>query len=109
MIPVDYVLREDSVEVSVNTANIQEDTNKVASIAICPFWCSAQNDVEDSYIFYPSGSGTLIDNKTISQTGVIYSSQVYGEDPVITLDDLISTQNEIRLPVYGAKSGNLAS
>lgn len=109
MIPVSYVLREDSVEVSVNTENIQENSRKVASISICPFWCSAQNDVDNSYLFYPSGSGALISNKSISQTGILYSSQVYGKDPVMTVNDLVVTDKAIRVPVYGAKSGDVAS
>lgn len=109
MIPVSYVLREDSVEVSVNTEEIQENAQKIAAIALCPFWCSAQNDEENSYIFYPSGSGALISNRTVSQTGVTHSAQVYGEDPVIALNDLVATEKEIRIPVYGAKSNDRAT
>ncbi len=109
MIPISYILREDSVEVSVNTEKIQENSRKVASISICPFWCSAQNDVDNSYLFYPSGSGALISNKSISQTGIVYSSQVYGKDPVMTVNDLVVTDKAIRVPVYGAKSCDVGS
>lgn len=109
MIPVEYVLRDDSLLASINTNDIQENEQKVTSISLLPFWCSVKNDTENAYLVYPSGSGTLIKSDTISQTGVTYSSQVFGRDPVMTLDDCISSEKSIRLPVFGAKSDNYGS
>lgn len=109
MIPVDYRLREDSVEISIEPNDIQENGNLVTSVAVAPFWCSAENDSEDSYLFFPSGSGALISCDTISQPGISYSASVYGEDPTINIEDMVTVEKAVRLPVYGAKSGNIAS
>ncbi len=108
MIPVNYTLRNDSVEISVDPKEIQENEKKVTSISLVPFWCSVKNDSENSYLFYPSGSGAVINSDTISQVGATYLSEVYGRDPVMTLDDKLETERAIRLPVYGSKSGEKA-
>lgn len=108
MVPVEYILRENGVSVSVDAKEIQEDSSKVTSISIMPFWCSVKNDSEDSYLFIPSGSGALTYAKTISQTGLTYSEQVYGKDPVMAVSDSDVTKKSVRLPVYGAKNGDTA-
>lgn len=109
MVPVEYVLREDSVAISVDAKEIEENNFRVTSVAVTPFWCSAKNGSEDSYIFIPSGSGAVVYPETLSQTGSTYSEQVYGSDPVMKADDLPSTRQSVRLPVYGAKTGDRAT
>ncbi len=108
-IPVKYVLREDSLSVSVDPKEIEENEQKVVSVSLMPFFCSAPNDSEDSYLFYPSGSGALVYPKTVSQKGSTYTSQVYGADPTMTMLDMPSTEKNVLLPVYGAKNKNTAS
>ena len=110
MIPMEFVLREDSVAVSVNSEQILEDDRfKAVAVKICPFWCSANNDKEDSYLFIPSGSGALVDTKTIDDGGVEFMTPLYGYDPVMARTDLINTTKEARIPVFGAKEGNLGT
>jgi hypothetical protein len=109
MVPVNYKLREDSVSVNINTKEIQENTRRLTAISVSPFWCSAKNDALDSYLFFPSGTGAIIEPNTISQTGVTYSAQVYGDDPVMTMKDDVTNEKSVRLPVFGAKSGLTAS
>lgn len=109
MIPVEYVLREDSIAVSINSEEIEEENLKVTSVTLLPFWCSVKNDTPDSYLFVPSGSGALVYGDTISQTGVTYAAQVYGNDPVMQADDKPVTEKAVRMPVYGAKNGGYAS
>ena len=109
MVPVEYVLREDSVAISIDAKEIEENNFRVTSIAITPFWCSAKNDEENSYLFIPSGSGAVVYPETLSQTGVTYTEQVYGKDPVMKTDDLPATRQSVRLPVYGAKTGDRAT
>lgn len=109
MVPVNYRLREASVEIRIEPGEIQENGNKVTSIAVAPFWCSAENDSEDSYLFYPSGSGALITCDTISQPGISYTASVYGADPTMTKNDQVTMEKAVRLPVYGAKSRDMAS
>lgn len=109
MIPVEYRLRNESVEISIDPNDIQENENMVTAVSIAPFWCSAKNDSEASYLFIPSGSGALINCITLSQNGKNFSASVYGSDPVMQLNDLINTEKSIRLPVYGSKFGKTAS
>ena len=109
MVPVNYRLRKDSVEIRIEPKEIQENGNKVTAIAVAPFWCAAENDNESSYLFYPSGSGALITCDTLSQPGTSYTASVYGEDPTMTNDNLVTTRKMVRLPVYGARSQDMAS
>lgn len=106
MIPVNYVLCDDYLSISIDTTKIQEEDKKITYISIAPFLCSVPNDAEDSYLFIPSGSGALIDNKSISAQGISYSAYVYGED--LSMEKKYDATNEtaIRLPVYGYKNGN---
>lgn len=104
MIPVDYILREDSLLATINPADIEESENQVTSVALAPFFCAAENDADNSWMLIPSGSGTLIYPKTLSQQGTNYSAQVYGEDASIEKWDMPSSEKSVRLPVYGAKT-----
>lgn len=108
MIPVDYILREDSLLATINPADIEESENQVTSVALAPFFCAAENDADNSWMLIPSGSGTLIYPKTLSQQGTNYSAQVYGEDASIEKWDMPSSEKSVRLPVYGAKTGETA-
>lgn len=109
MIPIEYVLREDSVAVTIDPNKIQENDKKVVSISIAPYWCSAENNSTDSYLFVPSGSGALISTAETTQAGINYSSSVYGRDQVMTMNDDVTTEKSVRLPVYGAKQGKVAT
>ncbi len=109
MIPVSFTLREDSVAVSFNPAEIQEGSRyKAVSVRIAPFWCSVQNDSEDSYLFHPSGSGAIIEPETLAQ-GVTYSAPVFGRDYVMLKENEETETEDIKIPVFGAKVGNIAT
>jgi hypothetical protein len=107
---VDFVLRQNSVAVTVDPKLIQEgDTYRVVSAKVAPYWCSNVNDTEENYIFYPSGSGALVSNEGVSSTGIIVESQVYGFDAVMSRDNYPTTTKDIRLPVFGAVNGETAT
>lgn len=105
-IPVDYILRDDSLSISVNTKEIQQGRFELFSITLAPYLCYTENESDDSYIFVPSGCGALIYPKTLSQTGTKYSEPVYGEDSSMQVYDSISTTEQIYLPIYGSKNSN---
>ncbi len=107
MIPVDYVLTDDYLSISVDTKRIQENNNKVTYVSLAPFLCAAENDTEDSYLFYPSGSGALLDTRTIGSGGITYDAYVYGDDLTMEEQYIATNETSIRMPVYGYKSGNL--
>lgn len=105
MIPVDYSLCDTGAVIGIDPTAIQEGKNKVHTVSVAPFWCSAENDAKDSYLFVPSGSGAVVEPETRSQQGETYSAQVYGEDYAIEKKVSISETEEIKLPVYGVKTG----
>lgn len=107
-VAVDVVLHEDHVSFTVDPHLMQEnDTNKIVGVKIAPFWCFNPNDDKDAYLFYPSGSGTIVSNETNATTGIGFSCEapVYGNDYAVPLKNLEGTFKEIRLPVYGSVSG----
>lgn len=108
MIPVEYTLKSDGVDISVISADIQENRNLAVKVHVAPFMCSAANAASDSYIFYPSGSGALVYPRVISQTGEEYSAEVYGRDMSVEMTDRISNEKNIRIPAFGVKNGNNA-
>ena len=108
MVPVEYILRNDGVAVNFNPKDIEESENLLLSVAIAPFWCSAENDSAGSYIFVPSGSGALVSCKTLSNQGSKYTYSVYGDDAVMQKEDLVTTEENVLLPVYGVKNGGEA-
>ncbi len=108
MIPIEFSLCDDYLNVKVITKDIQESENKVIQIALAPFLCSAENDVENSYLFVPSGSGAIVLPKTLTTPIKTYQSMVYGDDYSMEKVSDTSTQEDIYLPVYGAKNGSTA-
>ncbi len=110
MIPIEFTLREDSVSVTVKPTEILEGEDfRVVSISLASFWCSTPNDEEDAYLFYPSGSGALVSNESVSQAGIKYSNAVYGFDASMTRENRETIEREIRMPVYGAKYKDTAT
>jgi len=107
-VPVRYCLREDSVCVTIDTAKIAENENKIYRILTTPFFCAVKNDSPDNYLFIPSGSGALSYPKTVSTTGITYTQEVFGSDPAVKSWGSPATEQAVRLPVYGAKSGDKA-
>ena len=102
MIPVDFVLCDDYVRVSVDPRLIQENSNIVTSVSLAPFFCSVENDTKGANLFVPSGSGALIGTKTQSLQGEKFSAPVYGED--LSKQKLYNNQSQtsVNMPVFGA-------
>ena len=109
MIPITYSLRENGLKVTLDPKEIEEGGNMLISVSVAPFFCSVENTEKNGYLLYPSGSGALIYPKEVSQPGDSYSDEVYGEDASKEKWDKTSTEKSIRLPVYGAKSGDTAA
>ena len=108
IVPVDFSLTEKGIRISVDTEKIIEGANEVYSIDIAPYFCSAIHGSEDSYVFYPSGSGTIIklDDPVIESS--TYTSEVYGRDAALGIKHDLTNQKNVYLPVYGIKKGNEA-
>lgn len=103
MVPVEYKLLEDSVQITIDPERIEENNNTLFEISVAPFWCSAKNGTEGAYVFVPSGSGALINTDVRSQQGDTFSAQIYGRDHTKELQTDISVEESIKLPVFGAR------
>ena len=108
-IPVVYELREDSLAVSIDGTKIQEgDTEyKLVSVGVTPYFCSASNS-DENYLFVPSGQGALMYTAENADGTRKYSSEVYGTDAARQVLKSTSENEEVRLPVFGAKDGDVA-
>lgn len=109
-VPVSYILDDESFRISINTTEIREKDNKVVSVSVLPFICSVDNTAskEDNYLFVPSGSGVLVYPKSIGDGVVsVIDTQVYGKDRINGVVENTYVE-DIKLPVYGAKTGNSA-
>lgn len=102
-VPVEYVLRDDGLELTVKTKNIQEKENRITEISVLPFMCSVENNATDSYLFVPSGSGAIIYPKDISSQGDSFRQEIYGKDLMIRDYTETSKKDNIYLSVFGAK------
>ncbi len=109
MIPVDYVLYDDYLSISIDSTKIQENDLRITSVSLMPFLNSVPNDQQDSYVFVPSGSGALLSNKSFNDQGISYEAYMFGDD--LTMEERYIATDEVpmRLPVYGFKNGNKAA
>lgn len=100
-VPVDYQLRDDSVLVSVNTAQILETGKdyKLLSISLAPYMCSVKNDAKNGYLFVPSGSGAIMYAAENSEGIREFKGEVYGKDATRQIPRDLNEEEEIRLPV----------
>lgn len=107
---VQYLLFEDGLQIKVDPTKVAEDGSEyfIHTVSIAPFICSSKNMTEDSYLLYPSGSGALVYMDKEDDITVTYTSEVFGRDAMSDLKTWAEESNEeaVRLPVYGAKSGN---
>lgn len=105
MVPVDYVLKDNYLSISIDSTKIQEENLRVTYVSLAPFISSVENDAENSYLFLPSGSGALLNVDSYNEQGVKYSGYIYGDD--LTMEDkyIPSEKKAMRMPVYGYKNG----
>ena len=104
-IPVEYVLREDSVQASINPEEIIETGNKylLLSISVAPFMCSARNAEEGSYMYIPVGSGSLMYAQERLGAERSWSGAVFGEDQARNIPRNLTVEEKINMPVFGVK------
>lgn len=103
-VPVTYMLRDDSVCVTVDTKDILEAGEyKITSLSLLPNFTSATNSGEDSYLFVPSGSGALVYAKETVDGTKKFDGEMYGADEAELITARMSPLPKLYLPVFGAK------
>lgn len=107
-ISVDYILRDDSLLMKIDPAKISEgESFQLTSISVAPFFCSVKNKTEDTYLFVPSGSGSLIYADEEKDDAIDISDEMYGIGSRVPDESAIKTITaNLTMPVYGAKNGN---
>ncbi len=108
-VPVSYILLEDGLKISVNPNEIKEtEADFLHTITIAPFFVSTPVIAEDSYLFYPSGSGAIIEANNSGEVSELFSEDVYDTDALVNNYFKVYTSNteKIRMPVYGSVNGD---
>lgn len=105
-VPVTYKLREDSLEISVDTAEICEGEDyRLLSIDIAPFLGAVKNDTVDSYLMVPSANGALMYTDTRPDGTRTYSAEVYGQDASRVIWEKPIAEDAVKMPIFGVKRG----
>jgi len=108
-VPVYYTISEDSFKITVDPTRISEGEEfKIHSIAIAPFLCGMKNDAKNSWMFLPDGSGTVIKPFASDGVGSVGQKYVYGKDLSHQSYYKANPEQQINMPVFGAKKGNNA-
>ena len=109
-VPVDFVLRENDLVVTVDADGIEEGSNKVVSVSVAPFIDGIKNTEQNGYLFVPSGSGALIYPSERGDVSDTLSMEVYGNDADRNLEyeHKMSNEESVHLPVFGSRSGETA-
>ncbi len=106
-VPVRYVLREDSVAVSINTEKIAEGKNyELLDVSLAPFMAAVKNDSENGYVFVPSGNGALMKTTVDVDEAREYSGEVYGTDASRVLETRYFDEERVKMPVFGVKAND---
>ena len=107
-VPVEYVLRKDSVEISIDPKEIVESGTDfcLLSVSVSPFMCSAKNADKDSYMLIPVGSGSLMYAQELIGAERSWSGAVYGEDKARSIPRSLFDEEKINMPVFGVKDAD---
>lgn len=100
-VAVEYVLTTDGMMMRIPMDRLQENQNKIYEIKLAPYFVSAENDLEESYLMVPSGGGALIEAKRSGKVKEYYEA-VYGDDKSEPITMQSRIQSQIYLPVFGA-------
>lgn len=108
-VPVYYRLGDESMEITVDSTEIREDSGfYIVSMSVAPYLSAAKNTSKDAYLFVPVGSGGLMYTAETSDGIRQFSQEVYGADESRILTEVASDEVAVRLPVFGCKDGNNA-
>ena len=108
-VPVEYTIGEDSFAVTVDPKEIAEgEEYKVTSVALEPILCGLKNNSENSFLFFPDGSGAIVEPVGEQAVGNVGSKEVYGGDSAYRKFGTSTTSEQIKMPIFAAKKGDSA-
>lgn len=105
-IPLEYVLEDDGLRVSVLVDEIQEGSKDqfLTELALLPFFGAMSTD-STGYTFVPDGSGALIYHNNEKASYGAYKQPVYGLDTALVIEKFLVHEEIVRLPVFGITNG----
>lgn len=101
---MEFVLVNDTFSVTIDKSALKHTDKSIPiSIDILPYFL-ATTTKDIGYMLLPDGSGSLINLNNGKTNTSLYSTQIYGQDPVSP--NLISEERVLaaRLPIYGVKT-----
>lgn len=109
VIPVEFTLTEDGMEVSVPAGHIRETHAdfQILSVSLLPYFGAASTQT-DGWLLLPDGSGALAEWNRPDAVPGDYRQYLYGRDPAILQMEQESMDQVARLPVFGLKNGDHA-
>ena len=108
-VPVEYTIGEGSFAVTVDPKEIAEGEDyKVTSVALEPFLCGLKNNSKNSFLFFPDGSGAIVEPVGEQAVGNVGSKEVYGGDSAYRKFGTSTTSEQIKMPIFAAKKGDSA-
>lgn len=117
IVPVNYILHEDRLEVSVDVSKVTEvDTNAVdgnvlTGLSMAPsFGAASTTDLAgnpiDGYMIVPDGSGAVIEYNNQKYGYEPYEQILYGRDKTTVPDTAPKVTEQAYLPLVATVSGN---
>lgn len=115
-VPVQYVLEEDGLKVSVDTADIKEkntsaeDGKVVTNIALTPqFGAAPSTDLDgnkvEGYMIIPDGSGAVINYNNGKSDYNVYNQKLYGRDYTAVPLNAPKVTDQAHLPLLATVNG----
>lgn len=105
-IPIEYTIERDKFTAKVVFSEIEEGkTSYLVSLNILPTFGAAATG-EKGYLFYPDGSGTLINFSEHTSLTERISKKCYGEEKAVSNKaEKITYEETIKMPVFGIVHG----
>ncbi len=104
-VPVDYVLCDDYLKVSVDTTAIEEsdigmEGKRILTLTLNNAFGAADTET-DGYFVLPDGSGALIEFNNGKTYSTVYSQRIYGSDTTAVPVTKPSVTQRVFFPMYG--------
>lgn len=104
VIPMEYTLQDDYIEVNVPTAQITEGGGaSIYMLNILNYFGAAGTD-ETGYLLVPNASGSLIHFNNGKSGANTYAQYVYGLDQLEQNYTQVQTMDQVNLPLWGIQN-----
>lgn len=101
VIPLEYRLNEESVDVSIPMCAVQENGGgSIFRIQLLRYFGTAGKD-EEGYMLVPNGSGSLIYFNNGKENANVYSEYVYGIDPLMAEYTVLENTENVKMSLFG--------